>query len=156
MFLIIFIGLLYSIIPTILNESGNFGIMLDNIEEYILNLAISLKLDKLPWFETLYIQVGEKVNRFLSSLSVNLIDNLLSMAENMVSLAIVPITTYYFLADSKLIYNKLLLLLPTDKRIIVKNINKNIDKEDNVVMFVYDDKKIFQYMKEQNNFEKKH
>ena len=128
MFLIIFIGLLYSIIPTILNESGNFGIMLDNIEEYILNLAISLKLDKLPWFETLYIQVGEKVNRFLSSLSVNLIDNLLSMAENMVSLAIVPITTYYFLADSKLIYNKLLLLLPTDKRIIVKNINKNIDK----------------------------
>ena len=64
MFLIIFIGLLYSIIPTILNESGNFGIMLDNIEEYILNLAISLKLDKLPWFETLYIQVGEKINRF--------------------------------------------------------------------------------------------
>ena len=124
MFLIIFIGLLYSIIPTILNESGNFGIMLDNIEEYILNLAISLKLDKLPWFETLYIQIGEKINRFLSSLSVNLIDNLLSMAEN----AIVPITTYYFLADSKLIYNKLLLLLPTDKRIIVKNINKNIDK----------------------------
>ena len=50
------------------------------------------------------------------------------MAENMLSLAIVPITTYYFLADSKLIYNKLLLLLPTDKRIIVKNINKNIDK----------------------------
>ena len=102
--------------------------MLDNIEEYILNLAISLKLDKLPWFETLYIQTGEKINRFLSSLSVNLIDNLLSMAENLVSLAIVPITTYYFLADSKLIYNKLLLLLPTDKRIIVKNINKNIDK----------------------------
>ena len=81
--------------------------MLDNIEEYILNLAISLKLDKLPWFETLYIQTGEKINRFLSSLSVNLIDNLLSIAENMVNLAIVPITTYYFLADSKLIYNKL-------------------------------------------------
>ena len=128
MFLIIFIGLLYSIIPTILNESGNFGIMLDNIEEYILNLAISLKLDKLPWFETLYIQTGEKINRFLSSLSVNLIDNLLSMAENLVSLAIVPITTYYFLADSKLIYNKLLLLLPTDKRIIVKNIDKILSR----------------------------
>ena len=130
MFLIIFIGLLYSIIPTILNESGNFGIMLDNIEEYILNLAISLKLDKLPWFETLYIQIGEKINRFLSSLSVNLIDNLLSMAENMLSLAIVPITTYYFLADSKLIYNKLLLLLPTDKRIIVKNINDELSQEE--------------------------
>ena len=28
-----------------------------------------------------------------------------------------------------------------------KNINKNIDKEDNVVMFVYDDKKIFEKSK---------
>lgn len=128
MFLLIFIGLLYSIIPTILNESGNFGNMLDNIEEYILNLSVSFKLNKLPWFETLYIQVGEKINRFLSTLSTNLIDNLLNMAENVISLAIVPITTYYFLADSNLIYNKLLLLLPTDKRIIVKNINKDIDK----------------------------
>ena len=126
--LLSFVGLIYCIVPTMLNESGNFGVMLDSIEEYILSLAARFKLDRLPIFETIYIQIGEKINMILSNTSTHLVDNLIDMGENLVTLAIVPITTYYFLADSKLIYNKLLLVLPTDKRIIVKNINKNIDK----------------------------
>ena len=126
--LLSFVGLIYCIVPTILNESGNFGVMLDSIEEYILSLAARFKLDRLPIFETIYIQIGEKINMILSNTSTHLVDNLIDMGENLVTLAIVPITTYYFLADSKLIYNKLLLVLPTDKRVIVKNINKNIDK----------------------------
>ncbi|WP_195999731.1 AI-2E family transporter [Clostridium sp. 1001271B_151109_B4] len=126
--LLSFVGLIYCIVPTMLKESGNFGVMLDSIEEYILSLAAKFKLDRLPIFETIYIQIGEKINMILSNASTHLVDNLIDMGENLVSLAIVPITTYYFLADSKLIYNKLLLILPTDKRVIVKNINKNIDK----------------------------
>lgn len=126
--LLSFVGLIYCIVPTMLNESGNFGVMLDSIEEYILSLAARFKLDRLPIFETIYIQIGEKINMILSNTSTHLVDNLIDMVENLVTLAIVPITTYYFLADSKLIYNKLLLVLPTDKRVIVKNINKNIDK----------------------------
>ena len=124
--LLSFVGLIYCIVPTMLNESGNFGVMLDSIEEYILSLAARFKLDRLPIFETIYIQIGEKINMILSNTSTHLVDNLIDMGENLVTLAIVPITTYYFLADSKLIYNKLLLVLPTDKRVIVKNINKNI------------------------------
>ena len=123
--LLSFVGLIYCIVPTMLNESGNFGVMLDSIEEYILSLAARFKLDRLPIFETIYIQIGEKINMILSNTSTHLVDNLIDMGENLVTLAIVPITTYYFLADSKLIYNKLLLVLPTDKRVIVKNINKN-------------------------------
>lgn len=126
--LLSFVGLIYCIVPTMLNESGNFGVMLDSIEEYILSLAARFKLDRLPIFETIYIQIGEKINMILSNTSTHLVDNLIDMGENLVTLAIVPITTYYFLANSKLIYNKLLLVLPTDKRVIVKNINKNIDK----------------------------
>lgn len=126
--LLSFVGLIYCIVPTMLNESGNFGVMLDSIEEYILSLAARFKLDRLPIFETIYIQIGENINMILSNTSTHLVDNLIDMGENLVTLAIVPITTYYFLADSKLIYNKLLLVLPTDKRVIVKNINKNIDK----------------------------
>ena len=119
--LLSFVGLIYCIVPTMLNESGNFGVMLDSIEEYILSLAARFKLDRLPIFETIYIQIGEKINMILSNTSTHLVDNLIDMGENLVTLAIVPITTYYFLADSKLIYNKLLLVLPTDKRVIVKN-----------------------------------
>lgn len=128
LFLLAFVGLLYCIVPSILNESGNFGIMLDSIEEYILALASRFKLDRLPIFETIYIQVGEKINMVLSSASTNLVDNMISIGENIIGLAVVPITTYYLLADGHLIYNKLLLVLPTDKRVLIKNINNNIDK----------------------------
>ena len=45
--LLAFIGLLYCIVPSILKESGNFGVMLDSIEEYVLALATRFKLDRL-------------------------------------------------------------------------------------------------------------
>ena len=102
--------------------------MLDSIEEYILTLASRFKIDRLPIFETIYIQVGEKINMVLSSASTNLVDNMISIGENIIGLAVVPITTYYLLADGHLIYNKLLLVFPTDKRVLIKNINNNIDK----------------------------
>ena len=127
-FLLAFIGLLYCIVPSKIKESANFGTMLDSIEEYILLLASKFKIDRLPVFETIYIQIGEKINMILSSASTNLVDNMISIGENLVGLAVIPITTYYLLADGKLIYNKLLLVFPTDKRVLVKNINNNIDK----------------------------
>lgn len=127
-FLSAFIGTLYCIIPSIIKESGNFGIMLDSIEEYVLSAANKFKIDKLPVFETVYIQIGEKINMMLSNLSNNLVDNMIAIGENIVGLTVIPIITYYFLADGDLIYNKLLLIFPTDKRILVKRINNNIDK----------------------------
>lgn len=127
-FLLSFIGILYCIIPSILKESGNFGVMLDSIEEYVLSAANKFKIDRLPVFETIYIQIGEKINMMLSNFSNNLVDNMIAIGENIVGLTVVPITTYYFLADGDLIYNKLLLIFPTDKRVLVKRINNNIDK----------------------------
>lgn len=128
LFLLAFFGLLYCIVPSILNESGNFGAMLDSIEEYVLALASKFRLDRLPIFETIYIQIGEKINMVISSFTTNLVDNMISIGENLVGLAVIPITTYYLLADGELIYNKLLLIFPTDKRVLIKNINNNIDK----------------------------
>lgn len=127
-FLLAFIGILYCIIPSIIKESGNFGTMLDSIEEYVLSAANKFKIDRLPVFETIYIQIGEKINMMLSNLSNNLVDNMIAIGENLLGLMVIPITTYYFLADGDLIYNKLLLIFPTDKRVLVKRINNNIDK----------------------------
>ena len=128
LFLLSFFGLLYCIVPSILKESGNFGTMLDSVEEYVLALASKFKLDRLPIFETIYIQIGEKINIVISSFLANLVDNMISIGENIIGLAVIPITTYYLLADGELIYNKLLLIFPTDKRVLIKNINNNIDK----------------------------
>lgn len=127
-FLLFFIGLLYCIVPAIIKESGNFGSMLDSIELYILTAVEKFNLNKIPVFETLYIQIGDKVNMMLNSVSNNLFDDMMDIMENLVGLAVVPIITYYLLADGEFIYNKVLLIFPTNKRILIKRINSNIDK----------------------------
>ncbi|ATD54876.1 AI-2E family transporter [Clostridium chauvoei] len=120
--------MLYLVVPTILKESLNFGEMLDNIEKYISDLAIKLKINDISFFQSIYTQINEEVNRFLSGFSNNFIENMMGIFENLVSFAIVPIVTYYFLVDGDLIYNKILLILPTEKRVIAKKAINNIDR----------------------------
>ena len=125
---VITVMLLYLMIPAIIKESSNFGAMMDNIELYINDIARKLKIDDLPIFNSLYMQINEKINIFLGGFSNNFLENIISASENIISCAIIPIVTYYFLVDGELIYNKILLILPTRKRIVAKKILSNIDK----------------------------
>ena len=125
---VVTVMLLYLMIPAIIKESSNFGAMMDNIELYINDIARKLKIDDLPIFNSLYMQINEKINIFLGGFSNNFLENIISASENIISCAIIPIVTYYFLVDGELIYNKILLILPTQKRIVAKKILSNIDK----------------------------
>lgn len=120
--------LLYLMIPAIIKESLNFGSMMDNIEIYMNDIAVRLKIDDLPILDSLYLQINEKMNAFLGGFSNNFLENLISASENIISCAIIPIATYYFLVDGDLMYNKILLVLSTEKRIVAKKILSNIDK----------------------------
>lgn len=123
-----FILLSYIIIPSILRESYNFGSILDNIDNYVKSIAKKMNLNDLSFFQGIYEQISEEANMFFAKISDNFLENLLLCFESLVSLAIIPIVTYYFLVDGDLIYNKLLLILPTDKRIIAKKVLNNLDK----------------------------
>ncbi|WP_111930265.1 AI-2E family transporter [Clostridium tertium] len=127
----IFLGLIllsYIVIPSMIRESYNIGYILDNIDEYVKNIVYKLNLNDISFFESIYNQISEEVNIFFSKVTDNLLENLMVCFESLVSLAIVPIVTYYFLVDGDLIYNKLLLILPTEKRIIAKRVISHIDK----------------------------
>ncbi|MBS6502882.1 MAG: AI-2E family transporter [Clostridium sp.] len=129
--LTIFLGLIllsYIVIPSIIRESYNIGYILDNIDEYVKNIVYKLNLNDISFFESIYNQISEEVNIFFSKVTDNLLENLMVCFESLVSFAIVPIVTYYFLVDGDLIYNKLLLILPTEKRIIAKRVISHIDK----------------------------
>ena len=129
--LTIFLGLIllsYIVIPSIIRESYNIGYILDNIDEYVKNIVYKLNLNDISFFESIYNQISEEVNIFFSKVTDNLLENLMVCFESLVSLAIVPIVIYYFLVDGDLIYNKLLLILPTEKRIIAKRVISHIDK----------------------------
>ncbi|WP_291651385.1 AI-2E family transporter [Clostridium sp.] len=118
----------YIVIPSIIRESYNIGYILDNIDEYVKNIVYKLNLNDISFFESIYNQISEEANIFFSKVTDNFLENLMLCFESLISLAIVPIVTYYFLVDGDLIYNKLLLILPTEKRIIAKRVISHIDK----------------------------
>lgn len=126
--LLCLILLTYIIIPSILREAYNIGGILDNMDDYVENIIYKLKLNDITFFQGIYEQVSEEVNMFFSKIQDNFFDNLLVCFQSLISLAIIPIVTYYFLVDGDLIYNKLLLILPTEKRIITKRVLSHIDK----------------------------
>ena len=123
-----FIGIMYFMVPSLLSESRNIGGMLDNLEAYAILAAEKFDLDQIPLFETVYIQIGDKINTILSKEATSLFDNIIAILENLIGLAIVPVAAYYFLADGNVLYNKVLLIFSTEKRIIVRKINSHIDR----------------------------
>lgn len=133
--IIIIVGIIFSIalfiyilIPSILKESYNFGNILDNIDNYVEVLAIKLNINNISFFDTIYGRISDETNILLRTFSNSLVDNLISSLESIISLAIVPIVAYYLLVDGDLIFNKLLLILPTEKRVLAKKVITHIDK----------------------------
>lgn len=119
---------LYILIPSILKESNNIGDIIGNIDDYIDGLYSKLKINDIEFLKNIYVIINEKLNTFLVSFSESFLTNILEGMENIISLAIIPIVTYYFLVDGELLFNKLLLILPTEKRIVIKKVLTHIDK----------------------------
>ncbi|MBD7914160.1 AI-2E family transporter, partial [Clostridium sp. Sa3CUN1] len=119
---------IYILIPSIVKESHNLGNILDNIDEYVETVSKKINLSNISFLEDMYNRLRDEVNIFFRTFSNSLFDNILSCLESIISLAIIPIVTYYFLVDGELIFNKVLLILPTEKRVIAKKLITHIDK----------------------------
>ena len=122
------VALIYKLIPALLRESNGIGNILDGLDRYAVEIANKMKINDVEFFKKIYIEISEKLNIFFREISENILDNLMTYFESIISLAILPIVTYYFLVDGEVIYNKLLLILPTKNRIIIKKMIGNIDK----------------------------
>ena len=126
--IIVFLGLMYFIIPIIIDESSHIGDTLQNIEEYIKKIVIRIDTKDIPLIETIYAQLSDRVNIFIEEIVSNLGISLIRIMENIINLAIVPIIAYYLLVDGDIIYNKIMLVFPTEKRVVIKKIISNIDR----------------------------
>ena len=126
--LAILIGILIIVIPSIYKESQNVGNILDNMDQYADRFLEKIKVNNIRIFEDVYAQISEKLNIYITKASYGLIDYFISFFESLIAMAIIPIITYYFLIDGNLIYNKLLLILPTSKRVVAKKLISHVDK----------------------------
>jgi predicted PurR-regulated permease PerM len=117
------------IIPSLFKESLNINSSLYKIQVYLERMYNNLKpiRDNKTMFvilEDLY----SNINRMLSEMLNKIFKGILNLGENILTLSIVPIIVYYFLADSEIIFNRLLIIFPLKIRSIVKKILGDIDK----------------------------
>lgn len=121
--------ILIVIIPSIFRESLNVNNSFIKLEHYFNEFYNKLK--PLKNNKTLFVileNIYEKVNvQFISMLN-KFLDNAFSIGENLISLAVIPIVVYYFLADSDIIFNRLIVVFPCKSRSIIKKILCHIDK----------------------------
>lgn len=124
----IFITCIISIIPMLFKEVSNINSIYDTISDFLEGLYTRFNLGSIPGIDVLYNETLEKGNTIWMSFSENALDNLIKFCNNLITFALVPIIVYYFLCDGNRIYNKILLVLPTEKRKIIKKILSDIDK----------------------------
>lgn len=124
----VFVTCIVIIVPALFNEISNIGNIFDNIGTFLENVTQKFKLDDIPAAQIIYDDMLERGNTIWINFSKSAIHDLMLISNNIISLLIVPILIYYFLCDGNKIYNKILLILPTEKRGIIKKILNDIDK----------------------------
>ncbi|AIY79492.1 AI-2E family transporter [Clostridium botulinum] len=123
-----FISCIILIIPELFKEISNIGVIFDNIANFLEDIYVKFRVDSFPILKSIYNELIEKGNALFLNLSKSLFNNIVLIVENLVSCAVIPVVVYYFLCDGDKIYNKLLFILPTEKREVTKKILKDIDK----------------------------
>lgn len=128
LFILVLITIFY-LIPSIFKESLNINKTIQELQGYIKEFDNKLKI--LRSNKTAYIIItsaNEKVNSMLVSFFNGMLDTVMNFGEDLLSIAIIPIISYYFLAEGEVIGNKILILLPVSWRNPTKKISYDIDK----------------------------
>lgn len=127
--LLIIASVFVFIIPSILKESLNAERTLHEIQNFIDEFYEKIK--PLGNNKTMFMVLGkinEKFDNIMDQTFNNIFEASLNLGENLLSLAVIPVISYYFLADSDNLSNKVLILFPCKSRNIVKKIIHDINK----------------------------
>lgn len=129
--LIIFMIILSTtfLIPTLFRESANINDTIYKIEIFINGLYERIKpISNNKIFYNILQNIYGRVNTTFDNAFNAAFERILKVGENLISFAIIPIISYYFLADGKEIKNRLLTLFPVKSRNIIRKVSKDIDK----------------------------
>lgn len=120
--------ILYIIIPIMYRELSNLEIIIERFVDFYEGIEEKANLKESAWLSFGYLQIKERLSEFFVSTSLWLVDNAMKISENIISFAVIPVITYYFLSDSKNITKKFYLLMPLKKRGIIRTIVGDIDR----------------------------
>ncbi|AGY77499.2 AI-2E family transporter [Clostridium autoethanogenum] len=117
------------LIPSLFKESLKLNATAANIQMLIDKFYAKLKL--IQGNRTIHLLVNNlnrRIDSEIASIFVKIFDFLMNMGENILYLVVIPIITYYFLADDKCINESLLSAFPVNSRKPIKKICCHADK----------------------------
>ena len=126
--LIILVTLIILFIPNLLKEVNNFTPIVNNLLSYIDEKVEQLNIGNSAFIRYLYGVTREKLELSIELVSSKVLEEVLYIGENFLSIFIIPVIVYYLLSEEEKINKKAYLLVPLEKRTIVKTIFKDIDK----------------------------
>lgn len=126
--LLIIIVSLAMLIPSLMKQNINIEGIIDFATEFIKSLMSKFNLNNYSIFNSIYEQSTERINAWIQGIFQNALDNIVALSDNILSLAVIPVVVYYFLSDGKYILDKILLILPTKNRSLIRKIIYDIDK----------------------------
>lgn len=116
------------LIPLIFKELNNIVPTITSISTKIEEYFTKSSAYNSAFLRFIYEEGISKFNGLINGASEGFVDKLISFSENILSFAVVPVATYYFLADDYKIWQKVSLLIPIKKREVTKKIIKDINK----------------------------
>lgn len=119
-FLILLIAL-----PKIYNEIDSIADIVDKIYSYIDKFENNSEIKNNETLLYFYDLFKIKTAELIETLSKRIIDNIMVLSESILSMAVIPIVTYYFLSDKKYVLKKIYKLIPLNNREIFKKIIKD-------------------------------
>ena len=123
-----FVSVIVFLIPVLFSEGLNLEEIFKIGEDIASWINENIKSNKYEVFNSLSKELSSKLNVFIVKISQSILETIISFTQNIISLAVIPIVIYYFLADNSIISSKFYLLFPISKRKLVKKIANDIDK----------------------------
>lgn len=116
------------ILPGFIKELSSINDVFDDLTLLYEDIIQKFNLNNAPEIEVFYNLIVEKSNRIWMNFSENIFDNILETSSKAISLAVIPIITYYFMCDGTKMFSRMLLFLPTERRDLTEKIVKDINK----------------------------
>ncbi len=127
--IIFLISCIIFLVPSLINESSSIGDTFSKFQQMLDDLYRKLKpLQENKVMLTAINNISERINRNSVAFMEGILSSTLNIGSSLISIAVIPIITYYFLVDGDIIYNSFINLFPLTWRPIVKKTGDDIDK----------------------------
>lgn len=117
---IIFFIIIFSVMPIMFKEINNCGDIIDEFKMYLENFENSKSYKEGVIVKYIYNTSKEKIIILIPRLSESIVNNVVSISNNLLSYAVIPVVTYYFLSDRDKLSKKFYKWFPVKKRGILK------------------------------------